>query len=183
MQSQITERWQTTIRFGVDGSGQSHHQPDADRTALRSVRIRAPNYLGNVVTLTGANGYSVTGQAILDYGGIYPSLYDTSTKRQTGSGRSDTAHCRTWLDLSGGATARTRRRFRPCFGRLAVGRRRTTNGGVFVEARTTLHRVFVNCRHRLRPQRDVQVCGDSARLGRALSARSVVQGRRSATPS
>ena len=25
------------------------------------------NYLGNVVTINGANGYSVTGQAILDF--------------------------------------------------------------------------------------------------------------------
>jgi iron complex outermembrane receptor protein/vitamin B12 transporter len=31
------------------------------------------DYLGNVVTITGANGYSVTGQAILDYAGTYPT--------------------------------------------------------------------------------------------------------------
>jgi len=33
------------------------------------------NTLGDSLTITGANGYSVTGQAILDYGGSYPNGY------------------------------------------------------------------------------------------------------------
>ncbi len=37
------------------------------------------NYLGNVTTITGANGYSVTGRAILDYGGLGDLLLDDPT--------------------------------------------------------------------------------------------------------
>lgn len=37
------------------------------------------NYLGHTVTITGANGYSVTGQAILDFSGTYPSHYASDT--------------------------------------------------------------------------------------------------------
>lgn len=38
-----------------------------------------PNYLGRPVTITGANGYSVHGQAILDFGGDYPVTYQSDT--------------------------------------------------------------------------------------------------------
>lgn len=37
--------------------------------------------LGKQVTITGANGYSVTGQAILDYSGIYPYSYQLVSNR------------------------------------------------------------------------------------------------------
>ncbi|MGH9533317.1 MAG: TonB-dependent receptor [Terriglobales bacterium] len=40
------------------------------------------NYVGQPVTITGANGYSVTGQAILDYGGLYPMDYTSDTRSQ-----------------------------------------------------------------------------------------------------
>ena len=36
---------------------------------------------GNVVTITGANGYSVTGQALLDYGGTYPQGHQLVSNR------------------------------------------------------------------------------------------------------
>ena len=60
-----------------------------------------PNYLGHVVTLPGANGYSVTGQAILDFSGDYPSTFDSSAKRQTVSGDLS-RRVTSALELSGG---------------------------------------------------------------------------------
>ena len=39
-QSQISSRWQSTVRFGVDRSGLPHRKSDADRDAVRYVDVR-----------------------------------------------------------------------------------------------------------------------------------------------
>ena len=42
------------------------------------------NYLGDPVTLCGANGFCSSGQAILDYGGgVYPNLFNSHTAVQS----------------------------------------------------------------------------------------------------
>jgi vitamin B12 transporter len=41
------------------------------------------------VTIHGANGYSVSGQAILDYAGVYPETYNTETTRRSFYAQSD----------------------------------------------------------------------------------------------
>src|ERR1700747_220587 len=41
------------------------------------------NFLGNPVTIRGANGYTVTGQAILDFGGTYPQPSDSTPPRRS----------------------------------------------------------------------------------------------------
>src|SRR5262249_47362487 len=66
--SQINSRWQSNVRFGV--ADQKYHFENPTPTGVRAA---FDNFLGNVVTITGANGYSVTGRAILDFGGAYPS--------------------------------------------------------------------------------------------------------------
>ena len=43
------------------------------------------NYIGLPETIRGANGYSVSGQAILDYGGAYPSVFASDTLRRNAS--------------------------------------------------------------------------------------------------
>jgi vitamin B12 transporter len=47
------------------------------------------NFLGKTVTIRGANGYSVTGQAILDFGGSYPQTFDSRTTRRSVYAQSD----------------------------------------------------------------------------------------------
>ena len=47
------------------------------------------NFLGDTVTVRGANGYSVTGQAILDFGGPYPQAFNSSTARRSFYAQSD----------------------------------------------------------------------------------------------
>jgi len=42
-----------------------------------------PNFLGLPLTIQGANGFSTTGQAILDFAGTYPVLSSSSTKRDS----------------------------------------------------------------------------------------------------
>ena len=39
------------------------------------------NYYGNYTTITGANGYSASGQAIMNYGGIYPATINLVNNR------------------------------------------------------------------------------------------------------
>ena len=39
------------------------------------------NYFGNFVTITGANGFSTAGQALMNYGGIYPYTIDLVSNR------------------------------------------------------------------------------------------------------
>jgi iron complex outermembrane receptor protein/vitamin B12 transporter len=79
--SQVTQRWQATVRYGsVDQKG-SYTNPAPTGEPFDS--FGTINYLGETVTLEGADGRSVTGQAILDYGfGAYPSVFESRTMRR-----------------------------------------------------------------------------------------------------
>ena len=48
-----------------------------------------PNYLGDAVTIVGENGFSVTGRAILDFGGTYPGVFPSDSRRHLFSGQAD----------------------------------------------------------------------------------------------
>jgi iron complex outermembrane receptor protein/vitamin B12 transporter len=78
LQNQTTTRWHNLLRYS------------ATRLRLQDVNpsptgIPDPfgNFLGQPVTIHGANGFSVTGQGILDFGGVYPVQTSSSTKRDT----------------------------------------------------------------------------------------------------
>src|SRR5439155_2626613 len=79
-QSQLSPRLTSTIRFSV--ADQNYHYVNPSPTGQRSDPSPFANYLGTMTTITGANGYSVTGRAILDYGGAYPSTFDSSVSRR-----------------------------------------------------------------------------------------------------
>ena len=137
-QSQITSRWQSTVRFGV--ADQVYHNENPTPTGTRSDPSAFANFLGNVVTITGANGYSVTGRAILDFGGAYPSLFDSTVTRRLLFGQTS-YHVGSALDLSGGARLENEHGTSK-FGLLTETTR--TNSGAFVEARASaLGRLFV----------------------------------------
>ncbi len=72
-QTQITDEWQTTLRFG-SWDGRGHFE-----NPTQSGTIIGGTGFGNVVTITGANGYSATGRGILDFG-TFKS--DTRSARQ-----------------------------------------------------------------------------------------------------
>jgi vitamin B12 transporter len=77
--SQTTERWHNLVRYG------------ATRLRLQDVNPSPTgipdntfgNFLGLPVTIQGANGFSVTGQAILDFAGTYPIRSSSSSKRDS----------------------------------------------------------------------------------------------------
>jgi vitamin B12 transporter len=138
-QMQLTPRWQTDVRVGSLEQGYHSINPTPTGQPFDPFGFGA-NYLGNVVTLTGANGYSVTGRAILDYAGVFPSLYDASTKRQSASGEA-TGHLTEHLDVSAGGRFDHEDGFTLYNGKRSDADR--NNGGVFVEARAALRRAFV----------------------------------------
>lgn len=139
--SQISNRWQTTVRFGSTGQTTHYLNPSPSGEAYDPFGFGA-NYLGRPVTVTGGNGYAATGRAILDFGGTYPSVFDARTTRRTLTGQTSYQFGSS-LTLSGGArieresgvTCSTA----GCLDTVAdsdVTSR--NNGGAFVEARAAL---------------------------------------------
>jgi iron complex outermembrane receptor protein/vitamin B12 transporter len=105
--SQITDHWQTTLRFGVADQQYRSANPAPSGEPFDPFGFGA-NYLGKTVTVRGGNGYKATGRAILDFGGAYPSVFDASVTRRTFSGESD-YHVWQWLDVAGGARVEAER--------------------------------------------------------------------------
>src|SRR5262249_51001068 len=68
----LTNRWQNVARFGVTTLRTHDVNPTPTGEPFDPFGF-GPNYLGNTVTIAGANGYSVTGQGTLDFSGTYPS--------------------------------------------------------------------------------------------------------------
>ena len=72
-QSQITDKWQTTMRVGSFDQRAHFGNPTLSGTNIGGIGF------GDVMTITGANGYSVTGRGILDFG---PFSSDSRSARQ-----------------------------------------------------------------------------------------------------
>ena len=131
--SQITDRWQSTIRFGTSGQTTHYVNPTPSGTPFDPVGFGA-NYLGNTVTLTGANDATVTGRAILDFSGDYPSTSDSRTTRGALSGQT-TFQATPNLAISGGARWDRETGYDDPDDDPVAER---NNGGAFVEARATV---------------------------------------------
>lgn len=135
--SQVTSRLQTAVQFGSMERDYAFTNPAPTGEAFDPFGF-GTNYLGDTVTVTGANGYSVTGRAILDYGGSYPSIFDSDTSRRFLSGRA-TYRVNGALDLTGGLRLEREE------GRSGSSDTiRRTNAGAFVEAQASGgNRLFV----------------------------------------
>jgi vitamin B12 transporter len=93
LQNQTTRHWHNILRFASGQQSTNFTNPAPTGTPFDPFAGTpfdfGPNYLGNTVTVRGANGYSVTGQAILDFSGVYPSTFDTQTTRRSFYAQSD----------------------------------------------------------------------------------------------
>ena len=69
--NQTTDRWHNQIRYG--GLRLNYHYTDYAATGIYDPDEDV--YLGSPVTIRGANGYSVSGQAIFQYGASYGESY------------------------------------------------------------------------------------------------------------
>jgi iron complex outermembrane receptor protein/vitamin B12 transporter len=119
-ESQVTNRWQTVVRFGsVD---ETLHNVNPSPTSSR------------VVTIRGANGYSATGQAILDFDGSYPSRFDSRTTRRMLRGETSYVLSPA-VTIAGGARYEREEGFSDPDAAPDATR---NNGGAFVEGRVAL---------------------------------------------
>jgi iron complex outermembrane receptor protein/vitamin B12 transporter len=77
VQNQTTARWRNSLQLTSTGLRYSYDEPSPAGIPFEG------NYVGEPVTLCGANGFCSSGQAILDYGGTYPSLFNSHTEVQS----------------------------------------------------------------------------------------------------
>ena len=77
VQNQTTPRWRNSLLLTTSGLRYSYDEPAPEGIPFEG------NYIGEPVTVCGANGFCSSGQAILDYGGTYPSLFNSHTEVQS----------------------------------------------------------------------------------------------------
>jgi vitamin B12 transporter len=96
LKNQTTKRWHNLVRFAYTQLNSTYIDPfqvgmiDANGDSL-----------GNVVTIRGANGYSVTGQAILDFAGTYPEISPDYEARRSAYLQSDYTFYKEWTFTAG----------------------------------------------------------------------------------
>jgi len=131
--SQITPRWQTTVRFGSTDQESLYTNPSPTGQPFDPFGFGA-NYLGQAVTLEGADGRTVTGQGILDYGGTYPQAFPSRTTRRSLFGQA-TFQATPDIAVSGGGRFEHEAGYSDPDSDPSDTR---NNGGAFIEARATL---------------------------------------------
>lgn len=87
-QDQTTSRWHNTLRLT---SAHVHYLFDTPAPAgiPSTASGFGVNYVGDYVKICGANGYCASGQAVLDYGGVYPMIFNSLTTVRTVYGQTD----------------------------------------------------------------------------------------------
>ena len=139
--SQWTNRVQSTVRFGMSGQRADMLNPTATGAYADPFGFGG-HYVGKVVTITGANGYSVTGRGILDYAfSPFPSTFFTRTDRKTLAGQA-TVQLASNVQITGGGRFERENGYDEPDGDPSATR---DNGGVFADGRLGLgERVYVN---------------------------------------
>jgi vitamin B12 transporter len=100
-QQQTTERWHNSVQFAFAQFSSLFVNPSPTGEPSDPFGSGVPNYLGNLVTIHGANGFSVTGQAILDFGGTYPQAFPDYEARRSVYAQSDYRVFRDWTGSVG----------------------------------------------------------------------------------
>jgi vitamin B12 transporter len=74
---EFSDRWHGLVRYGM-----ARKREESTQWSPTGIYDEADGiYLGNPVTIQGANGYAVSGQAILNYAGTYPVTSDLVSNR------------------------------------------------------------------------------------------------------
>lgn len=81
--NQTTPRWHNLVRYGATRLRLQDVNPSSTGIPFDNGFGQGLNFLGQTVTIHGANGFSATGQAILDFAGTYPILTSSSSKRDS----------------------------------------------------------------------------------------------------
>ncbi len=82
-ENQTTESWHNLVRYGLTRKREQAAQwyPAGIPITTDSGFGPTTNYYGLPVVIRGANGYSATGQAILNFAGTYPNRSDSASNR------------------------------------------------------------------------------------------------------
>ena len=94
-QQQTTEKWHNSVQLSFAQFDSLFVNPTPTGEPVDG------NFLGNNVTIRGANGYSVTGQAILDFGGTYPEVSPDYEARRSLYAQSDYQFFKDWTGVFG----------------------------------------------------------------------------------
>jgi vitamin B12 transporter len=86
LQNQTTSHWHNVLRYGAVRLDSQFINPSPSGIPDPG---GSGNFLGNVVTIHGANGFSTTGQAVLDFAGTYPQQSFILTNRDFADVQSD----------------------------------------------------------------------------------------------
>ncbi len=81
LDSRTTDRWHNVLRYGGLRLNYQYDKPFPAGIPVRSASGTITSYLGAPVTITGANGYVVSGQATLNFPGTYPSITTNLSQR------------------------------------------------------------------------------------------------------
>lgn len=100
-QNQTTKRWHNSVQFAFAQFGSVFENPTPTGEPSDPFGSGFPNFLGNVVTVKGANGFSVTGQSILDFSGAYPQIFPDYEARRSVYAQSDYNFFRDWTGVFG----------------------------------------------------------------------------------
>jgi vitamin B12 transporter len=138
--AQISRRVQTTVRFGLTNQDRLYTNPSPTGEPFDPFGF-GENYLGRTVTLEGAGGRTVTGQGILDYGGVYPQAFPGRTSRNSLVGQVTFQATPSLAVSSGGRFEHEANYDDPDLDPSAT----RNNGGGFVEGRATMaNRVYIS---------------------------------------
>jgi vitamin B12 transporter len=87
IENQTTEAWHNLVRYGLTRKREQFAQwyPAGLPVTFNSDGFSYTNYYGLPLTIRGANGYSVSGQVLMnfgtDFGGVYPNSSDSANNR------------------------------------------------------------------------------------------------------
>ena len=98
VQDQTTSRWHNLFRFAYGEFNTNYDNPTP--TGMPDP-YGFGNFLGTVVTIRGANGYSVTGQGILNFGDTYPMVFTDYEARRSAYAQSDYQVTKDWTATVG----------------------------------------------------------------------------------
>jgi len=89
---QTSENWHNSVQYGLTRKREQATQWYPAGNLLGGAYAAAGNYFGNLVTIRGASGDSVIGQALLNYGaadfGVYPNETESANNRDQLYGQS-----------------------------------------------------------------------------------------------
>jgi len=105
VQDQTTARWHNSAQFSFAQFRSVYENPSPTGEPVPDPFFFGVgagfNYLGNTLTIRGANGYSVTGQGILDFDDVYPQVFPDYEARRSVYAQSDYNFFKDWTGVFG----------------------------------------------------------------------------------